>query len=148
MEYYLPTILTGVVTVALVFWLMKDECDRRHRYYVRAFHTRIVDLEGNRARELYRSSYVIGRRKRRCDICLRDEAVAKVHAVLWHDGQDFRIAPCRDMELLEEAKQLPRVYVNGVEVPPQGVVLEMGDVIRMGSSRLMLEDTREGEDEG
>ena len=144
MEYYIPTILAGVVLVVMTGWLVTVEEKRRHLHFKRRCHTSFVALDTNRARNLYRSHYIIGRRKRRCDIQIKDQTVSRVHATLWHDGTSFCIAPCRDMELLELAKnrkELPTVYVNGEKVPLEGVVLCWGDVIRMGNSRFMLKDT-------
>ena len=142
MGYYLPTIAVGILTVVLAFGLLVQEEKRRKRYYQEIYHTSFVDLDANQARALYRSNYIIGSRKRRCDIYLDDKSISRVHAVLWHDGQYFCIAPTRDMELSrkDRKKSLPKVYVNGEEIPESGAVLYYGDIIRMGSSRFTLKD--------
>lgn len=143
MEYYIPTIAVGILMLVLLFTLLAVEGKRRHRYYQACYHTSFVALDENRAKDLFRSNYIIGRRTRRCDIHLSDPSISRVHAVLWHDGQNFCIAPICDMEISRKAakKALPKVYVNGDEVPESGVVLEYGDIIRMGDSRFTLQDT-------
>ena len=145
MEYYIPTVLIGIVTVVMAFSLLGTEEKRRYSHFKEQYHTILIDLnEEDRVRDLFRSHYIIGRRKRRCDIYLDDPSVSRVHAVLWHDGIHFCIAPVRDLEILNKhkRKKLPKVYVNNEEVSEDGVVLCRGDVIRLGNSRFMLEDSR------
>ena len=148
MKIYILTILTGFLTAAMIFWLMGKESDRRYVHYAQRFHTYFVSLDSNRAKRLYRTHYIIGRRKRRCDICLDmlgDMSIAKVHAVLWYDGVNFCIAPSRDLSALPDIgaaqKPLPVIYVNGELVPEEGVVVRCGDRIRMGNSYFQLENT-------
>ena len=144
MEYYIPTILIGIVTVLMAFSLLGKEEKRRHEHFKEQYHTVLIDLDEDLVRDLFRSHYIIGRRKRRCDIYVEDPSVSRVHAVLWHDGRHFCIAPVRDLEILNKhkRKKLPKVYVNNEEVSEDGVVLCRGDVIRLGNSRFMLEDSR------
>lgn len=146
MEFYFPTLLAGAALVALTAWLMKAEETRRKAHFRRSYHTILLSHDTNQARKLYRTHYIIGRRKRRCDIYLKDDkSVSKVHAVLWHDGSNYCIAPSRDLEILRpsaEEEALPEVYVNGELVPEEGTVLVDGDKIRLGNSRFELIDTK------
>lgn len=147
MNDYIFTILAGIVLVGLICWLMTVEEDRRKRHFQRRYDTDFLDLDTGKARKLYRSHYIIGRRKRRCDIRIKDNSVSRVHATLWHDGVSFCIAPCRDMELLEKKEErnfLPEVYVNGEVVPAEGVALCPDDVIRMGNRRFQIMMGRNG----
>ena len=147
MDYYIFTILAGILLVGLTGWLMAAEEERRKRHFQRRYDTDFLDLDTEKARKLYRSHYIIGRRKRRCDIRIKGEGVSRVHATLWHDGTSFCIAPCRDMELLEKKEDrniLPEVYVNGELVPAQGVALCWDDVIRMGSRRFQIKKGQNG----
>lgn len=149
MAYYIPTILTGILLVALAGWLLTAEEQRRKVHFQRCYHTSFLDLNTKKARKLYRSHYIIGRRKRRCDIYVKG-AISRVHAVLWHDGANFCIAPSRDLEILKlpaDEKALPDVYVNGDKVPEEGVALCYGDVIRLGDGYFTLKNTEGTEDE-
>lgn len=147
MDHYMFTILAGILLVGLTGWLMTVEEKRRKRHYQRRYDTDFLDLDTEKARRLYRSHYIIGRRKRRCDIRIKDSSISRVHAILWHDGSSFCIAPCRDMELLEKKEDrsiLPEVYVNGNIVPPEGIALDWDDVIRLGNRRFQIKDGRNG----
>lgn len=147
MNYYNFTLLAGFLLVGLIGWLMTVEEGRRKCHFQNIYDTVFVDLDHEKARKLYRSHYIIGRRKRRCDIRITGEGVSRVHAILWHDGISYCIAPCRDMKLLEteeDRKYLPEVYVNGEVVPEEGVVLCWDDVIRLGSRRFQIKEGRNG----
>lgn len=143
MDYYLTVILMGVIMVALSVWLLPNEEQRRKEHYRRCFNT-VLKIQGTKiARKLRCSYYIIGRRERRCDLRLKDASVSKVHAVLRYTDSGFHIAPCRDTEFLMfgiDTEELPKVYVNGEEIPETGVVLEMGDVVRLGNTRFTLEN--------
>lgn len=147
MSYYIQTLLTGFLTAALIFWMMEKESDRRYYHYVQRFHTYFVVLDADYRKSLHRTHYIIGRRKRRCDICLdmlKDDSIGKVHAILWYDGRNFCIAPGRDLSFFlsrkEAGKPLPAIYVNGELVPETGAVVGYGDRIRMGNSYFQLEN--------
>jgi hypothetical protein len=141
---YLGMTGMGMAAVLCAGKLLGEEMKRRREAYRRQLHTRFLVLDSALSVDLSRTHYVIGRRKRRCDIsldALGDRTIGKVHGVLWHDGRAFCIAPHYGKTGREKKKEYSRILINGIPVPPKGSVIRCGDVIRMGRHRFMLQDT-------
>lgn len=137
---YLFVIFSGILTTTLSLYLAGHEMEARRSRYCALFHTRLVCCRGGEEIDLYRTHYVVGRRKRRCDLeldFLQDKSISKVHATLWYDGSRFCIAPVK-----KSPDEYTRVLVNGAPVPPCGVTLAWGDVIEMGSSQFILKNSK------
>ena len=141
---YLFMVCTGVLTVFSAWTILRSEMKQRNEGYRQLLHTRFVILENNKFLDLTRTHYVIGRRKRRCDISLEDLhdlSISKTHAVLWHDGHAFCIAPLCSKSGAKKTKKYSKILVNGIHVPPQGCSVQYGDLIQMGEHQFMLVDT-------
>lgn len=141
--YYLM-ILCGILTLLVAIGILKQEMRQRQERYRELLHTNFLVCNSDLGMELSCAHYVIGRRERRCDICLKslkDRAISRVHAVLWYDGHTYCIAPVYQRKLLGKSAYTT-LSVNGSPVPPKGCVLRPGDVIRMGNHNFTLEDSR------
>lgn len=146
MTTYVITALLGLLVMILAFWGVEEEMNRRQNRYKRLFHTKFVALDSGKSVELSCVHYVMGRRKRRCDLCLEhlnDPSISRVHAVMWHDGVHFCIAPAYNFRFFGGSKY-PEVLVNGRQVPPVGIAIEYGDIIQMGHSQFTLRNSQRG----
>lgn len=144
---YFLMISMGMLGVLCAGKLLSHEMWNRRESYREQLHTRFAVYQGTMSLDLTRTHYVIGRRKRRCDINLeqlKDRSIAKVHAVLWYDGHSFCIAPIYRKTGKEKKKAYTSITINGVPVPPCGSVVRYGDMIRMGNHRFVLLDSRKG----
>lgn len=142
MLWYLMMIATGLTAVWLLFSSSDREMEKRQAHYAKLLHSAFVICDTGQEADLYRSYYVIGRRRRRCDLSLdflKDPAISKVHGILWYDNAlgQFSIAPARNWTPARGV-YYPEITVNAEKVPPTGVLLNYGDDIRMGSSQFTL----------
>lgn len=144
MEMYYIMILCGVLALLIAARGLNREMVQRQKYYKELLHTKFCVCNSNEAMDLACTYYVVGRRKRRCDISLRelrDMSISKVHAILWYDGHSFCIKPVCVRKLFGKSKY-SILHINGRSVPPGGSRLSYGDVIRMGNNYFVLEDSR------
>lgn len=136
------TVMLGLSAMLLALCCADQEMEKRQAHYRELLHTSFVLCGKDMEADLYCSYYVIGRRRRRSDLCLdilNDRSISKVHAILWYDNNSgrFFIAPAKNWKW-RTGVYYPRVYVNGRLVPPEGTMLHYGDGIRMGNSEFML----------
>lgn len=140
------TVMTGLMTLILAFWIATDEMDRRHRYYAAKLHTVFVSVETKMTHQLYRTYYTIGRQRRQADLAVdfcNDPSISRVHAILWYDlkGNQFCIKPAPKHKTFFSKPTYPTVYVNNKPIPNSGVPLRNGDMIRLGQSHFILQDS-------
>ena len=144
---FLITVL-GLAAVVIMCFLNVRESDQRIQQNLARLHTRFVALNCElEPVYLTCSDILIGRMGRRCDISLSHlineegrSPVSKIHARLWWDGENFRIAPV----LSRKKKGAPVVKVNGWVAPPEeGLVVNYNDVITLTNQNLQftLENT-------
>lgn len=148
---YIITVMIGLLTLIAAVLGLSGELELRRKRNCAILHTAFTiygrrDANGREVQaNLYCTDNLIGRRKRKCNICLdrlKDPTISRIHARLWlHNGQ-FCIAPV-PRGLLPSRVTYPEIFVNGVSVPPQGMIVYTGDVIRMGNSEFYLKDTKE-----
>ena len=144
---YTATILAGILMLILAFIAAESEMHYRQSYYTTLLHARFVSLDTHMGVDLSCIYYTVGRRKRRCDLSLdflHDGTISRVHAILWHDGENFCIKPSYTFCLFG-GSHYPQISVNGNLVPPSGRALHYGDVIQMGHSKFTLENTSKEE---
>jgi len=134
--------LFGLAAALLAGWNAQREMAARRQAAIRSLHTRITVCGTRMHADLWSACYVIGRRRRRCDLDLsgadRGGTVSKVHAVLRRTSSGFRIFPVYD----RKKHRYTEVYVNAAAVSPKGCEVRYYDQIRLGSLTLMLSDTR------
>lgn len=135
---YFFILLTGCLATVLCFSLLAYEYRARKTYYTEKFNATlwVEKSSGEPAYHNFTSTYyVLGRRKRRCDIYLGedDPTVGREHAVIWYNGSGFSI------------KGTPghSVYIKGEAVPEEGIALKYNDTITVGCT--VLHFTRGGE---
>lgn len=142
------TMLAGVVLVLLWVALSAHERELRLSQYKEKMHAALLlhDVPGQAGEtktlmcDLYRAHTILGRRKRKCDVCLdcyEDLGISREHAVLWYDGRNFHIAPVYSYGL----GNYTQIRVDGECVPPAGVVLHMGESVQIAGHELQLIDT-------
>ena len=148
---YTLTVLIGLLTLAIALVGLPVELELRRKRNCEILHTAftIYDRRDSLGREvqaeLYCTDNLIGRRKRKCNICLdklHDPSISRIHARLWLENGHFCIAPV-PRGLLPNRLNYPQVFVRDVLVPPQGMVVYHGDIIQLGNSRFYLKDTKE-----
>lgn len=141
--YFVVTI-AGVLALLGAMLLADEECVKRRKAYEQLLHTRLVlfdaDTNGDLSCTLYRTNNVLGRRKRRSDICLasyKDGRISRNHAILSYDGENiwikpvFRFHSCRHTEIVVENELLP----------PQGRIIRYGDRISIAGHMMELQNT-------
>ncbi len=140
----------GLVALTLCFLMLWQEMQMREADAGAMLHTDFVHLRGVLKPEVLHSTHiVIGRRKRRCDIDLsglHDMNVSKTHAILWWDGDGYRIAPIYSRRI-DGTESRPQVWVNDQPAAPHvGLPVEYGDTITLSSSRhkFTLKNTQAG----
>lgn len=148
---YTLTALIGLLALTAAFFGLPEEMEFRRKRNTQILHTAFTiygrrDANGHEVQaNLYCTDNLIGRRKRKCNICLdklNDPAISRIHARLWLEHGQFCIAPV-PRGLLPGRITYPEILVNSVPVPPQGMIVYIGDVIRMGNSEFYLKDTKE-----
>lgn len=127
--FYIITIICALAVFLLIIPLMQAESRQRRNEAIRRIHTALVPLNCNMEPvDICSLSMTIGRRRRRCDICLidavrermtydangkpRKSPVSRVHAHLCWDRHDhcFWI---RGDDIWHSPKERPKVLVNG-----------------------------------
>lgn len=91
--------------------------------------------------EIYRTHLVLGRRRRKCDICLdfyNDLAISREHGVLWYDGSRFHLKPV----YRPGSGGYTSIVVRNRLIPPEGVVLDFGQNFYINGHEFELVDTR------
>lgn len=153
MSYYSVMAIAGIFALLGITFLAGEECRSRQKAYAQKLHTELVlhDVPGeggspscSLACTLYRTHNVIGRRKRRSDICLacyRDGCISRNHAVLLYDGEHYRIKPAFRFNGFRHAQ----ILVENEVVPPQGMIIRYGDRIAIAGHILQLVNTNEPE---
>lgn len=151
MLLYSLSILAGLLALTAALAGLKDEMLLRRQRSRDMLHTAFV-IYGRRTADgrevqadLYCTDNLIGRRKRKCNICLEnleDPAISRIHARLWLEKGHFCIAPV-PRGLLPGRRTYPEIFVNGYAVPSEGMILLAGDLIRMGNSEFYIKDTKE-----
>lgn len=148
---YIFTVLIGLLSLTAAVIGLSEELELRRKRNCEILHTAFTiygrrDASGREVQaSLYCTDNLIGRRKRKCNICLdrlKDPTISRIHARLWLDHGQFCIAPV-PRGLIPSRVTYPEIHVNGVLVPPQGMIIYTGDVIRMGNSEFYLKDTKE-----
>lgn len=148
---YTFTVLIGLLALAAAVICLPEEMELRRKRNCEILHTAFTiygrrDANGREVQaNLYCTDNLIGRRKRKCNICLdklRDPTISRIHARLWLEHGNFCIAPV-PRGLPPFRVTYPEILVNGALVPPQGMIVYTGDVIRMGNSEFYLKDTKE-----
>lgn len=142
MLWYWMALLVGAAALWLMYKYSDAEMNMREAHYRKLLHSAFVMCDIDLEAVLYRSYYVVGRRRRRCDLCLdqlKDKSISKVHAILWYDSTRgcFCIGPAKNWKW-GRGVYYPEIYVNGEKVPVFGKVLSYGDDIRMGCSQFTL----------
>lgn len=137
---YFILFLLGMVVLCIGWEAAKRESRQRQERYRTLLNTQFVCLETRLAADLCGTYFVLGRRKRKCDLCLadlNDPTISRIHAVLWWDGTDFCIQPVYQFHFLKPSRYT-RVIVNGQSVPPSGVKVKPGDEIILGRSHFTI----------
>lgn len=95
--------------------------------------------------ELWSAEYVIGRRRRRCDLKVPgDPAVSKTHCILQLDPEcRFVVKPILHFSFRKNAEGKHRYYSevwlnNVTPVPAKGAVIRPGDEVHFGNSYFRL----------
>ena len=148
---YVLTVLSGLLALVSAAFCLSMERNLRRDRNRRIIHTAFT-MYGRRNKDgqevqadLYCTDNLIGRRKRKCNICLadlKDSSISRVHARLWIDNGTFCIAPVARYSFPAKVTY-SEVYLNGTPVPREGMIVYIGDVIRMGNSEFYLKDTKE-----
>ncbi len=147
MTYYFVSALAGALALLGALFLANEECAGRYRSYEQRLHTKLVlyDAEGGNqdlSYTLYSTSNVLGRRKRRSDICLacyEDGNISRNHALLSYDGENIWIKPIFRWKHMCYTE----VYVENELVPPEGRILHYGDRIAISGHLMQLHNTRD-----
>lgn len=150
MIIYVLSVLLGAASLIAALSCAEEDMFKRKRRCQNMLHTDFVlyDMkhpENAPASSLHRTYNVIGRRRRKCDLCLDftgDQSISRIHAVLTYRKGVFYVAPYQH-NLPWSRKPLPEVYVDGALVPPEGVRVGYGMVVRIGNTEFYLKDTRE-----
>lgn len=152
---YLFTVICGLCSVMVFLPLMLRESRKRRLDAIRMIHTDFVGINCDLREHISATELTIGRRKKRCDICLIDvikqkadgavheSAVSQVHARLRWDGSSFRIAPVWTYHI-DRTCSRPKVWVNMIPVDKEkGVRVDYGDVITISDDmyKFTLVDT-------
>ena len=149
MSYYFMLTMSGILALLGVVFLADEECLKRHKDHTQCLHTQLLlynvpGYDMPLACTLYRADNVLGRRKRRSDICLDcydDGHISRNHAVLTYDGENFRIKPVFRLNSFRHTE----IIVENALVPPQGCVLHYGDRIAIAGHLMQLQNTDETE---
>lgn len=147
MNYYVIMTAAGFLALLFAYLLAEEECTKRHKLYEQRLHTQLVLFDApdrNLACTLYRTNNVLGRRKRRSDICLacfKDGRISRNHAILSYDGENFHIKPVFRLKSFRHTE----IIVENELVPPQGRIIRYGDRISIAGHMMQLENTNNGE---
>ena len=149
MSHYLILTTAGVLALLFALLLADEECDKRHKAHERLLHTQLVLCDANGPNgdltcTLYRTDTMLGRRKRRSDVCLavyKDGRISRSHAILSYDGENVRIKPVFRLSSLSHTQ----IIVESQLVPPQGRVVRYGERITIAGHLLLLQNTEEAE---
>ena len=81
-----------------IFYTGRLEMEARARDYRRKIHKRLLvrapGAEKDLTCDLWSATYIIGRMKSKCDLCLSgDPYVSRIHAAMLYDGHTYRIKP-------------------------------------------------------
>lgn len=148
---YLFSILAGLLALFPAFMSLIESMHRRKEQNKALLHTaftvygRRTTDGGEYQADLWCTDNLIGRRKRKCNLCLedlKDKNISKLHARLWLQDGYFCIAPAPN-GWIPGRITYPDVYVNSYLVPKEGMILYPGDLIRLGNSEFYLKDTKE-----
>lgn len=146
MMLYLFTILCGLFAVGVFLPQMFQESHLRRLDAIRTIHTSFVGHNCSMpAYPISSNDVIIGRLKRRCDICLldvlrerldrEDPPISQAHAKLWWDGSSFRIAPIFTTHP-DGSRSEPKVWVNMIPVEKEsGAIVGYEDIITLGDDR-------------
>ncbi|MBQ1923395.1 MAG: FHA domain-containing protein [Lachnospiraceae bacterium] len=118
-----------------IFYTGRLEMEARARDYRRKIHKRLLvrapGAEKDLTCDLWSATYIIGRMKSKCDLCLSgDPYVSRIHAAMLYDGHTYRIKPI--CHTRAGRSYTSDVYVNDIRVPLEGTLLEDGDEIMLG----------------
>ena len=140
-------ILIGLLCLVVLFFFLRGEMRERRTRYTRLLHTTLQNLTIQQDFPLGRTCYILGRRKRKCDIVIGgedenargyDKTISKVHAVLRFDGTRWVIFPAWS----ERDPGYTTLFVNDRQIGPEGTVLRpVQDIVVMGQHTLRLIDT-------
>lgn len=152
MSYYFIMATAGVFALLFALLLAEEECAKRHKHYEQCLHTQLVLFDAqdrnlgraDLACTLYRTNNVLGRRKRRSDICLacfKDGCISRNHAILSYDGENFRIKPVFRLNSFRHTE----IIVENEVVPPKGRIIHYGDRIAIAGHMIQLQNTNDTE---
>ena len=102
---------------------------------------RTGQLEMEARADLWSATYIIGRMKSKCDLCLSgDPYVSRIHAAMLYDGETYRIKPI--CHTRAGRPYTSDVYVNDIRVPEEGTLLQDGDEIMLGRTSVRFVNVR------
>ena len=147
MSCYFIIMTAGVLALVCALFLADEECVKRHRAYEKCLHTDLVlygaqSPNGDLSCTLYRTNNVLGRRRRRSDICLscyKDGRISRNHAILSYDGKNFWIKPV----FRPQSFRYTEIIVEHELVPPGGRIIHYGDRISIAGHMMQLQNTDE-----
>lgn len=125
----------GLCAAGYMILLQKKERAARRAFYARQCQAKLevsMPKQETVTTELTCGYYIIGRRRRRSDLCLNDQTVSRQHAVLWYNGTQYCIRP------IKKKDGISMVYVNHRQVSLEGQAVHDGDVIQVGDTRMKL----------
>lgn len=143
--------LLGLMATTAMFLLSRQEMRLRQEEAIRRINTTLIlklprpmtlqgpgFIPGTRLQEvpfpLWSCSYMLGRRRIRCDLNLSPfdplKTLSREHALLTFDGSNFRITPV----LNHKTGRYSVITVNGAPVGPDGQAIGYEDMVGLGSS--------------
>ena len=128
---YFILILMGATTAITAFFGTSIESRSRKRFYEKSFGAQLeIALPGSESvvYRLSRTSYVLGRRPRKCDIQLNHQSVSRIHALITRNDNAYFIEPAYN----EDARQWGIVSLNGRQISNAPYRLLSGDQIHIG----------------
>ncbi len=137
--------LTAFAALYAIYCTGRLEMSARARDYRRKIHKRLLvrrpDAEKDLTCDLWSTTYIIGRMRSKCDLCLSgDPYVSRIHAAMLYDGRTYRIKPI--CHTRRGKTYTSDVYVNDIRVPEEGTLLEDGDEIMLGRTSVRFVNVR------
>lgn len=141
---YAFAILMGTAAVFAAFWGAGLESKARKQYYEQHFAAKLeLYLPGENPilYRLSRTSYILGRRPRKCDIQINHNSVSRIHALITRANNAYYIQPAYN----EDARKWGVVYINGQRLPNSPCQLRSGDHIHLGEVSITYEEEQKNE---
>ncbi len=119
----------GILCLLFCISLLKDEMEHRRSIAKETLKTVLVPLRNEfKPVPITYTEIFIGRRSRRCDVDLSSLPISREHAVLWWDGETFRIAPKNTLHR-DGTLSKPSVSVNSKYADENGLPVLYNDVV-------------------